>query len=489
MSSPHDTEIFYWPASRLTAALHHREISSTELLNLFLERVEKVNPAVNGIVMLDPESARAQAAAADAAIARGCSLGLLHGLPMTVKDTFETAGMKTAAGSEDLVNHLPARDAVAVARVRAAGAIVFGKTNVPTLARDLQTYNPPFGVTTNPWCHARTPGGSSGGSAATLASGLTGLELGSDLAGSLRLPAHYCGVFGLRPSYGLVPTRGHIPRAPGWLTSSDMVVAGPLGRSAEDLDLGLEVLSGPGREQAVAWHLQLPPPRVAEPEDFRIGVWLDDPYCPVAASVGDVLANAITTLQAARANLDDRTRPVDFAVSSQLFEQMLHGTTSVGWTDEAFALACDSIAHRPADDESSQTQFLRNSTQRLRDWHLADEQRARLRIQWEEYFEHHDVLLCPVAPTAAIPHDHNPDFGARRLIVNGQDRPYWDQSSWTNLASLAFLPSAVVPAGCTPNGLPVGIQVVGPYLHDRTVTAMARYLSRLLGGFQPPPEL
>ncbi|GAA0673756.1 amidase [Kitasatospora atroaurantiaca] len=483
------TDIAFRTAAELTAALRRREISSVELLDHYLGRIEKLNPAVNAVSTIDPEQARAQARTADAALARGERLGPLHGLPMTVKDTIETAGIRTTAGAPELADHLPERDADSVARLRAAGAVILGKTNVPGYARDVQTYNPLFGTTNNPWNQGRAVGGSSGGGAAALAAGLTGFEVGSDLAGSIRNPAHYCGVYALRPSFGIVPSRGHIPRAPGWLTSSDMMSIGPLGRGPEDLDLGLDVLAGPASAQAVAWRLELPRPRAAHLDGYRVGVWLDDPYCPIDTTVGDLLAGAVAALRAAGARTDERTRPVELATGDRLFQQLMHGTAVASWQESDFERSCALAAGLPADADDPGARFLRNTTQRLRDWHHANEQREQLRAVWAEYFRYHDVLLCPVTPTAAIPHDHNPDLGARRLTVNGKERPYWDQSPWTGLASLAHLPAAVAPVGLTPEGLPVGIQIIGPHLEDRTVTDLARHLTRLLGGFQPPPQL
>jgi amidase len=247
------------PASALVRALRAREIGSRELLDAYLDRIEQVNPAINAVVTIDAEAARAAAAAADEQIARGQELGALHGLPMTVKDALETAGMRTTSGFPDLAQYVPARDADAVARLRGQGAVIFGTTDLPTFAMDWQTYNPIFGTTNNPRVLTRTPGGSSGGPAAAVAAGMTALDLGSDLSGSLRQPAHTTGVFTLKPSFGVVPGRGHIPGPPGTLSSTDMAVLGPIGRTADDLDLALNVLAGPDEWSATAWQLLLPP--------------------------------------------------------------------------------------------------------------------------------------------------------------------------------------------------------------------------------------
>src|SRR5690606_37586313 len=216
------------------------------------------NPALNAIVATDIEAARERARAADAALAAGESWGPLHGVPITIKDTFEVAGMPTTAGAKELRDHRPSSNAVAVQRLLDAGAIVFGKTNVPLYAGDLQTYNEVYGSTSNPWDLHRTPGGSSGGAAAALAAGLTALELGSDIGGSIRTPSHFCGVCGLKPSYGIIPSRGHIPGPPGTLSEADISVTGPMARSVDDLELALDILAGPDTPAAKGWRLELP---------------------------------------------------------------------------------------------------------------------------------------------------------------------------------------------------------------------------------------
>ncbi len=272
-------------AGELAARLRQGEVSSRDLLDLFLERVEKLNPRINAVVTVDAARARAEAEGADEALARGDEVGPLHGLPMTVKDSLETEGMLTTSGAGELAGHVPAKDAVAVARLRSAGAIIFGKTNLASYASDVQTFNDLFGTTNNPWSTERSPGGSSGGAAAALAAGLTALELGSDIAGSIRNPAHYCGVFGHKPSYGLVPLRGHIPGPPGTLAEMDLGVAGPLARDADDLELALDAVAGPLPEDA-AYRLRLPPARGSSLQDYRGAAWLDDPFCPIDSEVG-----------------------------------------------------------------------------------------------------------------------------------------------------------------------------------------------------------
>ncbi|GAB3497741.1 amidase [Amycolatopsis cihanbeyliensis] len=479
-------ELGMWPAGEQLAALARREVSSTELLEVHLGRIRRFNPELVAVATLDEDGARARAAEADTAAARGAWLGPLHGLPVTVKDTLETAGLRSTAGAAELAGHIPDVDADAVGLLRAAGAVLVGKTNAATYAADAQTTNPVFGTTRNPWDPGRSPGGSSGGAAAAVSAGFTALDLSSELSGSIRLPAHCCGVFGLRPSHGIVPARGHIPRAPGSLTSNDMVTVGPIARTARDLELALDVLTGPARTRAGGWRLVLPPPRARSLSGYRIGVWLDDPLCPVEAAVGEVLQAAVDALATAGGRVAE-TRPVDRAEHDRLYLRLLHGATCLAPPQEVFEHDCVRAGELGAEDDSFEAWQLRGRTQRHRDWLLADEQRARQRASWHEFFTEYDALLCPVSPVPAIPHDTTPDVAARRITVNGQPRPYLDQIRWSCLASMAGLPAASVPAGRSPAGLPIGLQVIGPRLEDRTVLDIATRVAELTGGFQPPP--
>lgn len=474
----------YRPASELVRALAAREVSSRELLELYLDRVDR--SPLNAVITLDPEGARAAAGAADDALVRGASPGRLHGLPMTVKDVFETAGMRTTAGFPGLADHVPTRDADAVARLRAAGAVVFGKTNMPVMAMDWQSYNPLFGVTDNPWDPSRTPGGSSGGSAVAVAAGLTGLELGSDIRGSLRVPAHFCGVFTLKPTFGLVPTRGHVPGPPGSLSGADMGVVGPLGRSADDLDLALDVLAGPDSASAVAWQLRLPAARGATLRDYRIAVWIDDPYCPVDGAALAVLREAVEALRREGACLDERARPVDLAEAHRLYERLFEAAVSPGLPDETFAALSAAASAPPAGNESWALVQARAATASHRDWLRLHEQRLQLGARWADFFRSFDVLLCPVTPTAATPHDHSEDLAARTITVNGSERSVLEQSVWPSLAGAAYVPAAVVPVGRTQQGLPVGMHVVAPHLQDRTAIDVARRIAQVVGGYERP---
>ncbi|MBV9357571.1 MAG: amidase, partial [Chloroflexi bacterium] len=266
-------------AHQLEDELRARRLSSRELLDAYLTRIDQLGPPTNAVVTLDPEPAYAAASRADGAAVRGDWLGPLHGLPITIKDAIEVAGVRSTGGAIELTDHVPAVDAPSVARLKRAGAIVFGKTNVPRWSGDLQTFNELFGTTNNPWSLDRIPGGSSGGAAAAVACGFTAFELGTDIGGSVRIPAHCCGVFGLKPSYGVISQRGYLDHVGGGQTDADVNVFGPLARGADDLDLLLSVLAGPDAERALAWRLELPTPRRVALGDFRFGTWLDDPAC------------------------------------------------------------------------------------------------------------------------------------------------------------------------------------------------------------------
>jgi amidase len=449
-------------------------------------RVERLNPTLNAVVTLDLEAARARADEADAALASGEHWGPLHGVPMTVKDTFETMGLKTTCGYPGYADYVPKQDAVAVGRLAAAGAVFFGKTNVPELAADVQTYNPLFGVTSNPWDTKRTSGGSSGGAAVALAAGLTGYELGSDIGGSIRTPASWCGIYGHKPSYGIVPMRGHIPGPPGTLAERDLNVAGPLGRAVEDLSLGLDVLVGPLPEERVAWSLRLPQARRDNLREYRVGFWSDDPAYPVDGEVRTVLEAAATALRQAGCAVSDQRPAIDLAAAVRTFFQLLFPVVLADLPGEAFVEMAAAAAAAPAEADDPATRTVRFTTIRHHAWIAADETRQRIRVQFAEFFKTHDALLMPVVPVAAIPHDQSQPMSARTISVDGKPRSYFELFSWIALPTMAYLPATVAPVGRTRSGLPVGLQIVGPYLEDRTTVDLAKHLAGVCGGFEAP---
>ncbi|WP_169514481.1 amidase family protein [Actinokineospora enzanensis] len=472
-------------AANLLRMLAAGELSSTELLEHHLELVRARNPAVNAVVALDETRARAAARRADDAHARGESLGPLHGLPMTVKDVFETAGLVTTAGSADLAAHVPATDAEAVARLRAAGAVIFGKTNVPPYAGDLETASEPYGLTRNPWDPTRTPGGSSGGSAAALAAGLTPLELGSDIAGSIRLPSHFCGVYGHLPTFGAVPTRGHIPGAPGSLATSPLGVVGPMGLSPGDLALTLSVLVG--RDLACVPGGALPPAGDCRLKGLRIAVWLDNPIVRTSREVKDVLRGLVDQLSDLGAMIDRRPRPPrPFYEAYETYFDLLLGVMSSDFPEPTFRrLTRIATAARP-DDDRPVVRLARAVAQPFRQWRAAEERRARIAAAWESLFDDIDLVLTPVAPTTARPHQTDVPPLARELVIDGRPTPYFGQVVWATLASSARLPATVVPVGASGEGLPIGAQLIGPRWSDLTLLTLADRITATTGSLRLP---
>ncbi len=475
-------------ACDLGRAIRSRELSSRELLQAFTARIEKYNPSLNAVVTLDLERAARRAFEADEATAQGKSWGSLHGLPITIKDSLETAGLKTTAGFPPLASHVPTSSAVAVQRAVDAGAIVFGKTNLPVLAGDWQSYNPLFGVTNNPWNSERTPGGSSGGSATALAAGFTSFEIGSDIGGSIRVPANWCGVYGHKPTHGIIPERGHIPGPPGMLSEADLSVIGPLARSAEDLDLLLGVMAGPRPDRARAWNLTLPPPRAKSLRDYRIAAWLDDASFAVDTSVGAVLGQAVASLRGAGAVVDEDARP-GFSLGEivDVYLQLLYPVFLAGFPARTFAELTELARTFPADAADPVALMARYGTATHRDWLGANEVREHARAAFADFFTRYDVLLLPVSQVPAIPHDHSEPFVGRTLVINGETQSYTDLFAWIAPATAALLPATSAPIGRTAGGLPVGIQIVAPYLEDRTAIDFARRLSEVIGGFVAPP--
>jgi amidase len=475
-------ELAYWSATTLAARIRKGEVSSREALSVFLDRVSKLDGPVNSVVTSDVERAFEEAERADAVTAKGWGSGPLHGVPMTIKDSWQTKGMRTTSGAPELAEFVPTEDAWPVARLREAGAIVFGKTNLPLYAGDFQSYNEVFGTTNNPYDLTRTPGGSSGGSAAALACGFTPLELGSDIGGSIRLPSHMSGVMGHKPSYGIVPAHGQIPGPPGTLSLADLAVGGPMARTVDDLELALGLLAGPNRWDQPAWRLELPPPRHKRVEDYRVAAWLDDERCPVHPEVGGLLERAVEALAAQGARVDREARPAfTLAKAADTFFPLLQAALSGGFSREVI----ERFAADTDDTELGRTR--RQTAMRHRDWLGHNERRLQLRLRWEEHFQQFDVTLLPVMPTVAIVHDHSQPMAGRTVTIGGVAHPYWDAATWMAPAGACFLPATVVPVGLTEAGLPVGVQIVGPFLGDLTTLHVARLLAEMLGGCPHPP--
>jgi amidase len=454
-----------WSATRLEVAIRDRSLSSRELLAAFTAKIDRLNPQVNAVVTTDLDRAGDLARRADHAATTGAWLGPLHGLPFTVKDAIETAGIRSTGGAPAMADHVPEVDAPAVARLAGAGAVLFGKTNAPTWSADFQTHNELFGTTNNPWDLSRTTGGSSGGAGAAVASGFTSFELGTDIGGSVRIPSSFCGVFGHKPSFGVIPQRGYLDHVGGGTIDADVNVFGPLARSVEDLELLVEILMGPVAEDATAWRLELPGARATELAGLRIGTWLDDPKASVDAAVGDVLEAAVGQLASAGARITKARPPLAMEEMFNLYLGLVGAAASLSLDPGTNDLA--GLGHRQ--------------------WLELKIEQARVRGVWADWFSRFDVLLCPVMPMPPFVHDTAVPFMERTCLINDQPRAHMDCTAWTGLIGVAYLPSTVIPAGRTGAGLPIGLQVVGPYLEDRTCLAAAKLFTEVLGEWQAPP--
>jgi amidase len=474
-------------AKELAAEIRRKKIGCLELLDLYLSRVEKHNSALNAIIVTDVENARKRARAADRALARKQVWGPLHGVPMTIKESYDVVGMPTTWGVPELKDNVPPRNALTVDRLLGAGVVLFGKTNVPIYLADYQSYNAIYGTTNNPWNLSRAPGGSSGGSAAALAAGLTGIDAGSDIGSSIRNPAHYCGVYGHKPTFGIVPPRGQA--LPGRLAPTDIDVIGPMGRSAEDLEIGLGIMAGPDEIDAVGYRLALPSPRQKALRDFKVAVMLTDPSAEVDAPVQEKVQAVAEFLAKKRAKVSGKARPdIDTSEAQRVYVHLLRAATSGRQTQEEFDKNLQAVRGVSANDASYYARMLRGNTGLHRDWLAANEARHEMRWKWAEFFKEWDLLLCPAAASAAFPHDQQGERWERTIEVNGHRVPTTDQLFWAGYSGMAYLPSTVAPAGFTKSGLPVGVQIIGPQYGDRTCIQMARLLEREYQGFVPPPD-
>ena len=405
---------------------------------------------------------------------------------MTVKELFEVEGFRWTAGDPQFAERIGLQNAPPVQALIDAGVVVFGVTNSPLNGLDHQSYNEVYGTTNNPWDLERTPGGSSGGSAAALAAGLCSLELGSDIGGSIRLPAAYTGIYGHKPTFGIVPRRRLSP--PGPLAVGDLGVAGPMGRSADDLELALGIIAGPEVDARAAWRLELPLPRHRNLTDFRAAAWLDDPAGPVDTAVLDRLQATVSALRAAGVSVDDAKPDIpDFAEQFRIYRSLLtSATASRSVPDSALAgLAAEEDA-LPMETESDGPNQAHSGALRHRTWQRLNEKRLQIKEKWSEFFKRYDVILMPATQVTAPRHDHR-DRLQRFISVNGKDWPYGDQLAWLGIVTMVYLPSTSAPVGPASNGLPVGVQIVGDAYDDLTTIHFARLLGEVIGGYNRPP--
>ncbi|NVN87758.1 MAG: amidase [Rhodopseudomonas sp.] len=478
-------------ATELNAALRAKKVSAVELAKDAIDRIERYDANINAICVRDFERGLQSARAADLALSRGGREPLL-GIPMTIKESFNLAGTPTTWGFPPQKNFIAADDALAVQRVKAAGGVVLAKTNVPIGLGDWQSYNDIYGTTNNPFDLGRTPGGSSGGSSAALAAGYGALSLGSDIGGSLRVPAHYCGIYAHKPTFALCPARGHTPPPlPPLPSNRDLSVIGPMARSAADLSLLLDVIAGPDPIfDGIAYRLELPAPRHTALKDFRVLLLDNHPLLPTGANVRQALQALASGLSKAGVTVTRETPLLpDLAETSRLYVRMLMSFLAVGFPSEIYAGAQAEAARLDPKDRSLAAEQLRGITLGHRDWLIDDGARTGLRAQWRALFEQYDAVICPVMPTPAYPHDHSEPQEARRIIIDGVEHPYTSQLVWPGIATLPGLPSTAIPVAMSPEGLPIGVQIVGPWLEDRTPLKLAELIEREFGGFKPPPAL
>jgi amidase len=461
------------------------KISARELLGLCLDQYARHNGALNAVIVTDMDRAKAAADAADRRYRRGKPLSAIDGVPMTAKESFDWKGTPSTWGAPAFRENIAQEDAVCVTRLTAQGAVMYGKTNVPFMLADWQSFNDVYGTTNNPWDMTRAPGGSSGGSAAALATGMSALEIGSDIGASLRNPAHYCGIYAHKPTYGIVPYRGHM------LTSvepSDISVAGPLARSAKDLTFMMKLLAGTDGITARGLALKLPDRKQKAFKNFRVAVMVNDPVSEVDQAVQDKIMDLALFLGRKVKRLSYDARP-DFTTreAMDVYITLLRAATSRRQTDEEFtANAARSFQFDPG-DQGYLARMMRAYVMPHRTWLQVNERRHQMRLAWDRFFDDWDVMLCPAAASAAFPHDQLGDRHERMIEVNGRRVPTTDQLFWAGYSGCFYLPSTVAPLGLTPQGLPTGVQIIARQYDDMTSLHFAELIEEHFHSFQPPP--
>ncbi len=483
-------------ATQTLKALRKGVISSRELTERVFRRIVRHNDKINAFVTLNEEQALKLARKADRNRTAERSLGPLSGLPILIKDQFATAGLRTTCGFPELSDYVPRQNAVAVQRLLDAGAIIIGKTNTPIGASDIQTYNKVAGTTNNPWDTTRTSGGSTGGGAAALAAGMGFLELGGDLAGSIRTPANFCGVYGHKPSLNTVPFQGSIPPLPSLVPPSvnltglnDLAVVGPLARSAADLKLMFNLIAGPAPEDARAYAWKMPAPRKTKLQDYKIGYVLDDPFCPVHPDIRGAMSMTIQALRREGVKLHEGwPEGIVFAdVFDVYFRLMAAYVSQAPVFTEAIINMLKLLYYMPYGD--TQRTFVEGLTVSHKDWFSLGVRRLKSRLAWQQYFKTFDAFLLPANCVAAFPHNHDRNMWGRVVYASDKPRYYAETFKWISPATLSGCPATVIPIGKTNDGLPVGAQILGPYLEDATTLDLAEKMEKALGGFTPPPGL
>ncbi len=473
-------------ATELARLLRARKVTASGLLEQCLDQYAKHNDALNAVIVTDIDRAKKAAAASDRRLKRGKPIGPFDGVPMTAKESFDWTGTPSTWGVPRFRDNIASADAIAITRLTDAGAVIYGKTNVPLMLADWQSFNDIYGTTSNPWDISRVPGGSSGGSAAALATGMSALEVGSDIGASIRNPAHYCGVYGHKPTFGIVPYRGHL--LPGIVQPGDISVAGPLARSATDLAAMLKLLAGADGIEARGYMLTLPAAKQKSLKDFRVAVMVTDEQSEVDLPVQDLIGKLTNFLGKRVKKLSTTARP-NFTTKEAMdnYIALLRSATSRRQTDEDFALNSAKVAASDPLDDSYLTKMLRAYVLPHRDWLRHSERRHQMRLLWDQFFGDWDVMLCPAAASAAFPHDQQGERHERTIPVNGKSVPTTDQLFWAGYSGGFYLPSTVAPMGLTAQGLPAGIQIIARQYGDYTSIRFAQLLEKEFASFVPPP--
>ncbi len=485
-----DSEWDFGSIGELATALWDRKICATELLEHTIARIEALDQHFNAVIVRDFDRARDAAKAADAALARGVSKPLL-GIPITVKEAFNVSGLPTTWGYPQFRDFVPEKDALIVSRLKEAGAVVVGKTNVPLGLGDFQSYNEIYGTTNNPWDVGRSPGGSSGGSAAALAAGFGPLSVGSDIGGSLRVPAHFCGIYAHKPTFDLVPLRGYnAPSSRPLPGGGDLGVAGPMARCAWDLLLALCVIAGPDEErEGVGYQLAWCPSRHDNLSKFRVLVIDSHPLVPTSDVVRAAIARLAERIARSGARVAHSSALLpDPAESAGLYMMLLAAAKSATLPLDRYGRVERQATSMTSAEHNLQAERTRGTIMSHRDWLMYDAKRRGLQQRWRSLFREWDVVVYPSAAIAAFAHDHSEPIEARHLDVDGRAYPFLDVCfTWADPASTCGLPATAVPIDHSPEGLPIGVQIIGPYLEDVTTITFAGLLEREFGGFVRPP--
>jgi amidase len=466
--------------------LRARKISARELLDESLKQYAKHHPNINAVIALDVDRARKAAAAADRRLKKNETLSSFDGVPMTAKESFDWVGLPSTWGDPALKNNIPKQDAVALQRMLSAGAVAYGKTNVPLALSDWQSFNEIYGTTNNPWDVTRSPGGSSGGSAAALATGMSALEIGSDIGASIRNPAHYCGIYGHKPTYGVVPYKGHL--MPGSVSISDITVAGPLARSAKDLTAMMKILGGGEGTFSRGWKLAMPAAAQKSFKDFRVAIKLDSPVSEVDSPLKDLLIKLGKHLEKRAKKVSWNAAPAfSDEVAYENFITLLRATATKRMSEAAITAEVEKSKTLRSSDTSYVAMMTRAFALSHGAWLRANERRHQMRLLWDQFFEEWDVMLCPAAASAAFPHDQKGERHERFITVNGRKVSTIDQRFWAGYSCNFYLPSTVAPMGLTPDGLPCGVQIITREFGDYTSLRFAEMLEREYYSFVAPP--